>query len=73
MSGRIIEAKAVISAADKTANVFDKIASKLKGVEKSARALESVKAPKLTGRFLRSWRGRSSARTSWPSRQPAVK
>jgi hypothetical protein len=46
---RIIEAKAVISASDKTGNVFDKIASKLKGVEKSAKSLENVKAPKFTG------------------------
>jgi hypothetical protein len=46
---KIIEAKAVISAADKTGNVFDKIASKLKGVERSAKSLESVKAPKFTG------------------------
>jgi hypothetical protein len=46
---KIIKAKALISAADKTGNVFDKIASKLKGVERSAKSLESVKAPKFTG------------------------
>jgi hypothetical protein len=36
--------KAVISAADKTGNVFDKIAAKLKGVEKKAKGLESIGA-----------------------------
>jgi hypothetical protein len=46
---RIIEAKAVISAADKTGNVFDKIAAKIKGVEKSAKAFEGMKAP---GKFV---------------------
>lgn len=44
-----IEARAVISAADKTGGVFDKLAAKIKGVEKSAQALGNVKAPKFTG------------------------
>lgn len=42
MAGRIIEAKAVISAADKTGGVFDKIAQKMKGVEKVAKSLSGV-------------------------------
>lgn len=46
---KIVEAKAVISAADATGNVLDKIAQKFKGVEKSAKALEGIKAPKFTG------------------------
>lgn len=46
---KVIEAKAVISAADKTGNVFDKIASKMKGVEKAAKSFEGVKAPRFAG------------------------
>ena len=46
---RTIEARAIISASDKTGNVFDKIAAKFKGVEKSAKAIESIKAPKFSG------------------------
>ncbi|SFO25875.1 hypothetical protein SAMN05216330_102439 [Bradyrhizobium sp. Ghvi] len=46
---KIIEAKAVISAKDNTGNVFDKIAAKFKGIEKNAKALDSIKAPKFTG------------------------
>jgi hypothetical protein len=46
---KIIEAKAVISAADKTGSVFDKIAAKFKGIEKNAKALEGISAPKFTG------------------------
>lgn len=46
---KIIEAKAVISAADKTGNVFDQIAKKFKGIEKNAKALEGIKAPRFTG------------------------
>jgi hypothetical protein len=49
---KIIEAKAVISAADKTGNVFDAIANKLKGVEKSAKAFEGIKAPKFSGDMM---------------------
>jgi hypothetical protein len=52
---KFIEAKAVINAADKTGNVFDKIASKLKGVDKSAKALGS-EGPKFT-RDLQCWSG----------------
>ncbi|RXG92285.1 hypothetical protein [Bradyrhizobium vignae] len=46
---KIIEAKAVISAVDKTGAVLDQIAKKFKGVEKAGKALENVKAPKFTG------------------------
>jgi hypothetical protein len=46
---KIIEAKAVISATDKTGNVFDKVAAKIKGVEKSAKSFEGIKAPKFVG------------------------
>jgi hypothetical protein len=46
---KIIEAKAVISAADKTGAVFDKIAAKFKGIEKNAKALEGIRAPKFAG------------------------
>jgi hypothetical protein len=49
---RIIEAKAVISAADKTGNVLDKIAAKFKGVEKNAKAFSEIKPPKLSGDFF---------------------
>jgi hypothetical protein len=49
VSGRTISATAVISAADKTGNVLDKIASKFKGLEKNAKALEGIKAPKFAG------------------------
>lgn len=48
---RTIEAKAVISAADKTGNVFDRLAQKIKGAEKNAKALEGIKAPKFVGDF----------------------
>lgn len=46
-----IEARAVISAADKTGNVFDKLAQKIKGVEKNAKALGDVKPPRFLGDF----------------------
>jgi hypothetical protein len=46
---RTIEARAVISAADKTGSVFDRLIAKMKGVEKSAQALGNVKAPKFAG------------------------
>jgi hypothetical protein len=46
---KIIEARAVISAADKTGNVFDAIAKKFKGIEKAGKSLEGIKAPKFTG------------------------
>ncbi|WP_454626957.1 hypothetical protein [Bradyrhizobium cenepequi] len=39
---RIIEAKAVISAADKTGNVLDKVAAKFKGLEKTAKSIGSI-------------------------------
>lgn len=48
---RTIEAKAIISAADKTGNVFDRLAQKIKGVEKNAKALEGIKAPRFVGDF----------------------
>src|SRR5437899_1511165 len=41
--GKIIEAKAVISAQDNTGNTFDRIAQKLKGIEKAAKAFEGIK------------------------------
>lgn len=40
---KITDAKAVISAEDKTGKIFDQIAAKFKGVEKSAKALAKVK------------------------------
>jgi hypothetical protein len=43
---KTIEARAVISAEDRTGNILDKIAAK-KGVEKSAKALEGIKAPEV--------------------------
>jgi hypothetical protein len=46
---RTIEAKAVISAADKTGAVFDRLAQKIKGLTNNAKALGDVKAPKFTG------------------------
>ncbi|MGY3690834.1 hypothetical protein ACVIGA_000914 [Bradyrhizobium sp. USDA 3240] len=46
---KIIEARAVISATDKTGSVFDKIAAKFKGVESSAKAFEGIKAPNFSG------------------------
>ncbi|MGY3233364.1 hypothetical protein ACVMAJ_000254 [Bradyrhizobium sp. USDA 4448] len=49
---KIIEARAVISAADKTGNVLDKIAAKFKGVEKNAKAFSEIKPPKLSGDFF---------------------
>jgi hypothetical protein len=42
---KVIEARAVISAADHTGAVFDKIAAKMKGVEKVAKSFEGIKAP----------------------------
>lgn len=48
---KIIEAKAVISAADATGNVFDRLAQKIKGVEKSAQSLGNIKPPKFSGSF----------------------
>src|SRR5258707_1220256 len=52
MAGKTITATAVISAADKTGSVFDKIAAKIKGVEKSAKAFEGMKGPqKFVGDF----------------------
>ena len=46
---RIIEAKAVVSAADKTGQVLENIAKKFKGVEKAGKALEGIKPPKFAG------------------------
>lgn len=48
---RTVEAKAVISAADRTGNVFDKLAQKIKGVEKNAKALGNIKPPRFMGDF----------------------
>jgi hypothetical protein len=42
MASKIIEAKAVISAEDKTGAVFDKIAKKIDGIAKSAKASKAV-------------------------------
>src|ERR1700722_10973937 len=41
---KIIEAKAVISAEDKTGAVFDKIAKKIEGIAKSAKSSKQVDA-----------------------------
>lgn len=49
---RTIEAKAIISAADATGGVFDKIAQKIKGVEKTAKSLGNIQAPKFTGNMM---------------------
>jgi hypothetical protein len=47
---RTIEAKAVISAADQTGSVFDKLAVKIKGVAKEVKARGAMKgAPKFAG------------------------
>ena len=40
---KIIEAKAVISAQDSTGNVFDRLAAKIRGVEKAAKSFEGIK------------------------------
>jgi hypothetical protein len=39
---RVIEAKAIISASDQTGNVFDRIAQKIKGVEKAAKSFGNL-------------------------------
>jgi hypothetical protein len=44
---KIIEAKAVISAQDKTGAVFDKIAKKFEGIAKAGKSIEGIKAPML--------------------------
>ncbi|WP_315747577.1 MULTISPECIES: hypothetical protein [unclassified Bradyrhizobium] len=49
---RVIEAKAVISAQDKTGSVFDSIAKKFRGVAKDAKAFANIKPPKLSGDFF---------------------
>ncbi len=46
---KTVEARAVISAADKTGNVFDRLAQKIKGVEKNAKSLGDIKPPKFAG------------------------
>ena len=46
---KVITAEARISAKDSTGNVLDRIASKFKGLEKNAKALEGIKAPKFSG------------------------
>jgi len=51
MAGKVITAEARITASDKTGSVFDKIAAKIKGVEKTAKALQGVKAPRFVGDF----------------------
>jgi hypothetical protein len=49
---KTIEAKAVISAADQTGNTFDKIAGKMKSIEKAAKSFEGIKGPqKFFGNF----------------------
>ncbi|QOZ09544.1 hypothetical protein [Bradyrhizobium sp. CCBAU 51765] len=40
---KIIEARAILSASDKTGDTFDKLASKFRNVEKTAKALEGVR------------------------------
>jgi len=56
---KVIEARAVISAADKTGNRFStKIAAKIKGVEKTAKAFQGIKAPP---KFLGDFRRRTGA------------
>lgn len=42
---KIIEAKAVISAQDKTGAVFDKLAKKFEGIAKTGKAFENIKPP----------------------------
>jgi hypothetical protein len=49
MSSKIIEAKAVISAADKTGSVFDAIAKKMKGVAAAGKELDKIKPPRFLG------------------------
>lgn len=49
---KTIQAKAIISAADATGGVFDKIAQKIKGVEKTAKSLGNIQAPKFTGNMM---------------------
>jgi hypothetical protein len=44
---KIIEAKAVITAQDKTGAVFDKIAKKFDGIAKAGKTFEGIKAPML--------------------------
>ncbi|MBR0907023.1 hypothetical protein [Bradyrhizobium liaoningense] len=46
---KTITATAVISAKDSTGSVLDKIASKFRGLEKNAKALEGIKPPKFLG------------------------
>jgi hypothetical protein len=46
---KTIEARAVISAQDKTGSVFDRLAQKFRGVEKEARALSGIKPLRFTG------------------------
>lgn len=47
----VIEARAIISATDKTGGVFDKIAGKFKDISKSAKALGAVKPIGFSGDF----------------------
>src|SRR5258706_9312090 len=46
---KIIEAKAIISAEDKTGKVFDSIAKKIGGMTKAANAFAGIKAPQSGG------------------------
>ena len=46
---KVITAEARITASDKTGAVFDKLASKFKGLEKNAKALEGIKPVKFSG------------------------
>ena len=43
---KTVEARAVISAVDKTGNVFDKLAQKFKGVEKNAEEPRKLRSDK---------------------------
>ena len=46
---KVITAEARITASDKTGSTFDKLAAKFRGLEKSAKAMESIKPLKFTG------------------------
>ncbi|WP_156434722.1 hypothetical protein [Bradyrhizobium lablabi] len=49
---KVIEARAIVSATDSTGNTLDKIASKFKHLEKTAKAVESIKPLKFTGNLM---------------------
>ena len=52
MSGKTITATAVISAKDSTGNVFDKIAQKFRGIEKTAKSMEAIRPLKFSGNMM---------------------